>query len=76
MHAGNNAYRDRRLKKREFRRLWIARLNAALELNELSYSKFMGLYKQKNAELNHKVLSELALNEPEAFNEIISFIKG
>ena len=76
LHAGINAYRDRRLKKREFRRLWIARLYAALELNELSYSKFMGLCKQKNVELNRKVLSELALNEPETFNEIISFIKG
>tara|TARA_A100001015_G_scaffold316091_1_gene429517 strand:+ start:1012 stop:1359 length:348 start_codon:yes stop_codon:yes gene_type:complete len=76
LHAGNNAYRDRRLKKREFRRLWIARLNAALELNDLSYSKFIGLCKKKNIELNRKVLSELALNEPETFNEIILFVKG
>lgn len=76
LHAGNNAYRDRRLKKREFRRLWIARLNAALELNDLSYSKFIGLCKKKNIELNRKVLSELALNEPETFNEIILFVIG
>ena len=75
LHAGNNAYRDRRLKKREFRRLWIARLNAALELNDLSYSKFIGLCKKKNIELNRKVLADLAMNNPEAFKAIVDKIK-
>ncbi len=76
LHAGNNAYRDRRLKKRDFRSLWITRLNAALEAHDISYSKFIGLCKKKHIELNRKVLSELAIQQSDSFNELVSFIKG
>ncbi len=74
LHAGNNAYRDRRLKKRSFRKLWITRINAALEQNNLSYSKFIGNCKKKNVELNRKSLANLAYNEPDVFNKIIDFV--
>ena len=76
LHAGNNAYRDRRLKKREFRRLWIVRINAELEKFSLSYSQFIGLCNAKNLGLNRKVLSELAISEPDTFAEIVTFVKG
>ena len=71
LHAGNNAYRDRRLKKRDFRKIWILRMNAALEGRSISYSMFMGLCKKKNVILNRKMLSELALNKPKVFNELV-----
>jgi large subunit ribosomal protein L20 len=74
LHAGNNAYRDRRLKKRDFRKLWVIRLNAALEESSISYSKFIGLCKKKNIELNRKVMAELALNKPEVFNQFVEFV--
>ena len=54
LHAGNNAYRDRRLKKREFRRLWIVRLNAALNEHNISYSKFIGLCKKEKCRTKQK----------------------
>tara|TARA_B100000427_G_scaffold238209_1_gene201132 strand:+ start:6008 stop:6355 length:348 start_codon:yes stop_codon:yes gene_type:complete len=74
LHAGNNAYRDRRLKKRDFRKIWIIRMNAALETHNISYSMFMGLCKKKNIGLNRKVLAELALNKPEVFNKLVDHI--
>jgi large subunit ribosomal protein L20 len=74
LHAGNNAYRDRRLKKRDFRKIWVIRLNAALEESSISYSKFIGLCKKKNIELNRKVMAELALNKPEVFNQFVEFV--
>tara|TARA_B100000427_G_scaffold123062_1_gene102445 strand:- start:5644 stop:5991 length:348 start_codon:yes stop_codon:yes gene_type:complete len=74
LHAGNNAYRDRRLKKRDFRKIWIIRLNAALEEHNLSYSQFMGACKKKNVLLNRKTLSELAVNSPEVFLKLIDFV--
>ncbi len=74
LHAGNNAYRDRRLKKRDFRKIWILRINAALESRSMSYSLFMGLCKKKNVILNRKMLSELALNKPNVFNELVDQI--
>ena len=74
LHAGNNAYRDRRLKKREFRQLWIIRINAFLEQNNMSYSSFIGKCKKKNIQLNRKVLANLATSKPEALTEIIKFI--
>ena len=74
LHAGNNAYRDRRLKKRDFRKIWILRMNAALEDRSISYSMFMGLCKKKNVILNRKMLSELALNKPEVFNQLVDHI--
>ncbi|HDI51386.1 50S ribosomal protein L20 [candidate division KSB1 bacterium] len=64
------AYRDRRARKREFRRLWITRINAAARLNGLSYSAFMNGLKKNNIELNRKVLAELAVNNPETFAKL------
>jgi large subunit ribosomal protein L20 len=65
------AYRDRRQKKREFRKLWIARINAACRLNGLSYSKFIHQLNEKNIELNRKVLAHLAMHEPNAFKALV-----
>ncbi len=64
------AYRDRRVRKREFRRLWIARINAASRMNNLSYSKFMHGLKLAKVELDRKVLAELAVSDPGAFSQI------
>lgn len=64
------AYRDRKVKKREFRKLWITRINAAARINDLSYSKFMGGLKKAGVELDRKVLAELAINEPDGFAEV------
>ena len=65
------AYRDRKNKKRAFRRLWIARINAATRQNGLSYSRFMHLCNAKGLGLNRKVLAELAMNHPDAFTAIV-----
>ena len=67
VRAGVYAYRDRRVKKREFRALWIARINAGAREHGLSYSRFMNGLKKANIELDRKVLSDLALFNPEAF---------
>src|ERR1700730_15610716 len=64
------AYRDRRNKKRDFRRLWITRINAAAHLHELSYSRFMSGLKRAGIELDRKVLSDLAVRDPEAFSTL------
>jgi len=64
------AYRDRRRRKRDFRRLWIVRINAAARLNKLSYSKLMHGLKSANVALDRKVLAELAISDPKAFSEI------
>jgi large subunit ribosomal protein L20 len=64
------AYRDRRTKKREFRRLWIARINAAARMNDLSYSKFIHGLKIAGVALDRKVLAELAISDPSAFSKI------
>ena len=64
------AYRDRRTRKRDFRRLWIARINAASRMNDLSYSKFMYGLKKANVDLDRKVLAELAISDPKAFAKI------
>lgn len=69
------AYRDRRNKKRAFRRLWIARINAASRQEGMSYSRFMNGLKQKNIDLNRKVLADLAMNHPEAFKAIVDQVK-
>ena len=68
--AGQYAYRDRRQKKRQFRALWIVRINAAARQHGLSYSKFMNGLKKANIEIDRKVLSELAINEKAAFETI------
>ena len=69
------AYRDRKTKKRNFRALWIARINAAARLNGMSYSQFMGKVKSNKIELNRKVLADLAMNHPEAFKAIVEKVK-
>ena len=69
------AYRDRRNKKRTFRALWITRINAGAREHGMSYSKFMGLLKANNIELNRKVLADLAMNDPKAFKAIIDKVK-
>jgi len=71
LHALSNSYRDRRRKKRDFRSLWIARINGALENRDLSYSKFMGQCKSKDVQLNRKVLAYLAVNEPKIFEDVV-----
>ena len=69
------AYRDRRTKKRNFRALWIARINAGARVHGMSYSQFMGKIKSNNIELNRKVLADLAMNNPEAFKAVVEKIK-
>ena len=68
------AYRDRRNKKRVFRRLWIARINAAVRQEGLSYSRFIHLLNQSDVQLNRKVLADLAMNNPETFKKIIDTV--
>ena len=70
MKALCNAYRDRRRRKRDFRRLWIARINAAARLNGLSYSKFMGSLKKEDIKINRKMLAQLAVTDPKTFTNI------
>ncbi|MDH5367978.1 MAG: 50S ribosomal protein L20 [Cyclobacteriaceae bacterium] len=65
------AYRDRKAKKRDFRKLWIQRINAGARLHGMSYSQFMGNVKNANIELNRKVLADLAMNHPEAFKAVV-----
>jgi len=65
------AYRDRRTKKRNFRALWIQRINAAARIEGISYSKLMGALSKAGIEINRKVLADLALNNPEAFKAIV-----
>lgn len=69
------AYRDRRQRKRDFRRLWQIRINAAARLNGLNYSRFMGGLKKAGIELDRKVLAYLAVNEPETFKKIAEIAK-
>ena len=69
------AYRDRKTKKRNFRSLWITRINAGARLHGMSYSQFMGLIKANNIGLNRKVLADLAMNHPEAFKAIVNKVK-
>ncbi|MGA1847073.1 50S ribosomal protein L20 [Deferribacter abyssi] len=70
------AYRDRKQRKREFRKLWIIRINAAVRQYGLSYSKFMGLLKKNNIEINRKVLSEMAIHNPEEFEKLVKKVTG
>ena len=76
MKALCNAYRDRRWRKRDFRRLWIARINAAARLNGLSYSKFMGSLKKADIKINRKMLAQLAVTDPKTFTNIAVNSKG
>jgi|TARA_R100000306_G_scaffold7511_2_gene10140 large subunit ribosomal protein L20 len=69
------SYRDRRAKKRNFRSLWITRINAGARQHGMSYSKFMGQLKANDIELNRKVLADLAMNHPDAFKAIVEKVK-
>ena len=74
-HSLQYQYRDRRNKKREVRRLWITRINAAARINGLSYSVFMNGLKKAGVELDRKVLSDMAINDPEAFASLVEVAK-
>jgi large subunit ribosomal protein L20 len=76
MHAGKYAYRDRRQKKRDFRKLWITRINAACRLNEISYSKFISGLSKAGIEINRKMLSEVAIDNAAAFTELVNVAKA
>ena len=69
------AFRDRRRKKRDFRRLWITRINAACRLNDISYSRFTYGLKKANIELDRKILADMAMNNPKAFSDIVAEAK-
>lgn len=69
------AYRDRKAKKRDFRSLWIQRINAGAREHGMSYSQLMGALKKANIDLNRKVLADLAMNHPEAFKSIVDKVK-
>jgi len=69
------AYRDRRAKKRDFRKLWIQRINAGVREHGMSYSHFMGGLKEAGIEINRKVLADLAMNHPDAFKAIVDKVK-
>ncbi len=70
------AFRDRRQKKRDFRKLWIIRINAACRLNDISYSRFINGLKKANIDLDRKILADLAMNEPEVFAQIVEKAKA
>ena len=70
------AYRDRKQKKRDFRKLWITRINAACRLNDISYSRFIYGLKKAGIELDRKILADLAMNEPENFSKIVEKAKA
>lgn len=75
MHAGQYAYNGRRIRRRDIRKLWIIRLNAALKPFEIRYSVFIKMLKDKKVDLNRKMLSEIAINDPATFKSIVTFIK-
>jgi large subunit ribosomal protein L20 len=75
LHSGVYAYRDRRARKGEFRRLWITRINAAARMNGLSYNRFMNGLRLAEVEVDRKMLAELAVNEPEAFAALADVAK-
>lgn len=76
MHSGQYAFRDRKQKKRDFRKLWITRINAACRENEISYSRFIEGLTKAGVEVNRKMLSEIAINDPKAFSEIVKTAKA
>lgn len=75
MKALRNAYRDRRKRKRDFRRLWIARINAASRSHGISYSQLIGKLKKANVEINRKMLAQLAVLDPAGFAQIVEIAK-
>ena len=75
MHSGEYAYRDRKQNKRNFRKLWITRINAACRENEISYSKFIDGLNKASIAVNRKMLSELAIDNPQGFSELVKIAK-
>ena len=75
MHSGQYAFRDRKQKKRDFRKLWITRINAACRMNEISYSRFIEGLNKAGVEVNRKMLSEIAINDPKTFSELVKVAK-
>lgn len=75
MRSEKYAFRGRKQKKRDFRGLWIIRINAALDDKEISYSRFMNGLKRASVELNRKVLSEMAIHDPKAFGDLVDLAK-
>lgn len=75
MKALAHAYKGRKLKKRDFRKMWIARINAATRMNGLSYSKFMNGLKKADITINRKMLSEMAINDPAGFAQLVETAK-
>lgn len=75
MHSGKYAYRDRKQKKRDFRKLWITRINAACRENEISYSKFINGLAKAGIEINRKMLSEMAIDDPKSFTSLVETAK-
>jgi len=76
MKGGQYAFRDRRQKRRDFRRLWITRISAACRQRDLSYSQFMGGMKKAGVQLDRKVLADIALNDPAAFDAVVAEAKA
>ena len=76
MHSGQYAFRDRKQKKRDFRKLWITRINAACRENEISYSRFIEGLTKAGVEVNRKMLSEIAINDAASFAEIVKTAKA
>ena len=74
-HSGAYAFRDRKQNKRNFRKLWITRINAACRMNDISYSKFINGLAKANIEINRKMLSELAIDDPKAFTSLVNTAK-
>lgn len=76
MHAKQDAYRDRRSRKREFRRLWISRINAAARQNGITYSQFIAGLKAADVEVDRKMLAEMAVSDPDAFAQLVEVAKS
>jgi len=76
MHSGQYAFRDRRAKKGEFRRLWIQRINAGCRLHDLSYSRFIAGLNAAGVEVDRKILAEMAVNDPAAFSALVEAAKA
>lgn len=76
MHAKVYAYRDRRVKKRDFRHLWVTRINAACRQMDITYSRFINGLKKANVGLDRKILSDLAINDIKAFQKLVEIAKG
>lgn len=76
LRAGEHAFAGRKNRKRDFRRLWITRISQAVKKEGLSYSKFIKALKEKNIELDRKILADLVVNEPEAFQKIVKKVQN